>query len=535
VVFEWRCWDNFNIQDAVHENLQAASIDYIHMNSIAIDYDGNIVISSRHLSEVTKINRKTGKIMWRLGGAHNQFRFVNDAYGISYQHDARPVPGKPNQYTVFDDGNYHSPSFSRAVEFKIDTVAMTATKAWEYRHKPDYYTGWMGNVQRLENGNTFIDWADGPLPKANEVTPAGDNVYEANLELQTPCYRAFRFDWESVLKAPYLVAEPYSDKVTLIFNKFGDKDVARYIVYGGLSPNPTTRIDSTTTTSIDLINLINNRQYYFRVTARNAAGLESPFSNQESVQVKFIQPGQNMIQNGDFSSGVNHWTFNLQNGAQAQGSVKSGEYVVIITNGGTQYSDVQLIQESFPLVQGRKYIFEFDARADSKRVMEPRVAQNGGSYIVYSKTGPIVITSQETHYRFPFTMTDPTDYYARAVLNCGTSTITCYFDNVSVKEDVSSEVHSTSPDIPGDFVLHANYPNPFNPTTVINYSVPKPCHVTMKVFDILGREIATLINEEEIPGNFKVEFNADHLSGGIYFYQMKTDGLIFTKKMVLLK
>jgi hypothetical protein len=102
VVFEWRSWDNFEITDAVHENLTNNTIDYVHMNSIAIDYDSNIVISSRHLSEVTKINRKTGEIMWRFGGENNQFTLVNDTYGISYQHDARPVPGKPDQYTIFD-------------------------------------------------------------------------------------------------------------------------------------------------------------------------------------------------------------------------------------------------------------------------------------------------------------------------------------------------------------------------------------------------------------------------------------------------
>ena len=95
------------------QNAWRRTIDYVHINSIAIDYDSNIVISSRHLNELTKINRKTGAVMWRLGGAHNQFIFLNDSYGLSYQHDARPVPGKPDQYTVFDDGNFHSPAFSR--------------------------------------------------------------------------------------------------------------------------------------------------------------------------------------------------------------------------------------------------------------------------------------------------------------------------------------------------------------------------------------------------------------------------------------
>jgi hypothetical protein len=149
VVFEWRSWDNFNIADAVNENLTNSTIDYVHMNSIAIDYDSNIVISSRHLSEVTKINRNTGEVMWRLGGQNNQFTLVDDTYEISYQHDARPVPGKPDHYTIFDNGNSRSPRFSRVVEFRIDTAAMTATKIWEYRHSPDHYTHWMGKTLLL--------------------------------------------------------------------------------------------------------------------------------------------------------------------------------------------------------------------------------------------------------------------------------------------------------------------------------------------------------------------------------------------------
>lgn len=541
VVFEWNCWNNFNIADAVHENLQASTIDYVHMNSIAIDYDGNLVISSRHLSEVTKIDRTTGAIKWRLGGLRNQFAFVNDPYGISYQHDVRPVPGKPNQYTIFDNGNFHSPSFSRAVEFRIDAVMMTATKVWEYRHTPEYYSPWMGNVQRLPNGNTFIDWADNPLPKAYEVTPSGENVYSATFAQGTPCYRAYRFEWASVVRVPYLVAESYPDKVTLIFNKFGDKNVDKYFIYGGLTPNPVTLLDSTTSTSIDLTNLINNYRHYFRVTARNIDGTGSPFSNEENVLVRFTVPGQNMILNGDFSNGSSNWTFNARNGAQAQGSVVNGEFCVTATNSGSAYSDIQLIQESFPMIQGRNYVFEFDARASSNRVIEPRVAQNGGSFIVYSRTGPIVVTPQTQHYRYQFQMTDPTDYVARVVMNCGTSNVTCYIDNVSVKENVPSDVGDKDPDIRKDFVLYSNYPNPFNPTTTIKYSLPEPGHVTVEVFNLVGDLIAKVADVQQSAGLHQREFDGANLSSGVYFYRVEFKpgdnhkSHVSVNKMILLK
>jgi hypothetical protein len=85
------------------------------------------------------------------------------------------------------------------------------------------------------------------------------------------------------------------------------------------------------------------------------------------------------------------------------------------------------------------------------------------------------------------------------------------------------------------FNLLQNYPNPFNPTTTIRYEVPDKNFVTIKVYDILGNEIATLVNEEKPPGTYEVEFNASDLACGIYFYQLKAGDFIDTKKMILLK
>jgi hypothetical protein len=87
-----------------------------------------------------------------------------------------------------------------------------------------------------------------------------------------------------------------------------------------------------------------------------------------------------------------------------------------------------------------------------------------------------------------------------------------------------------------EFILEQNYPNPFNPNTVIKYQIPITSQVTLKVYDILGNEIATLVNEEKSEGNYSYSFTPSAtLSSGIYFYQLKTDNFIHTKKMLLLK
>ncbi len=85
------------------------------------------------------------------------------------------------------------------------------------------------------------------------------------------------------------------------------------------------------------------------------------------------------------------------------------------------------------------------------------------------------------------------------------------------------------------YKLFQNYPNPFNPTTMINYSIPKTSLVTIKVYDILGKEVETLVNEQKAPGNYNIEFNANRLSSGIYFYRMQAGSFVSTKKLIILK
>lgn len=90
-------------------------------------------------------------------------------------------------------------------------------------------------------------------------------------------------------------------------------------------------------------------------------------------------------------------------------------------------------------------------------------------------------------------------------------------------------------EIPSDFELSQNYPNPFNPTTSIRYSIGSRQTVTLKVFDVLGNEVATLVNEEKAGGTYKVDWNADNLSSGIYLYRLQAGDYLQTRKMILLK
>ncbi len=89
--------------------------------------------------------------------------------------------------------------------------------------------------------------------------------------------------------------------------------------------------------------------------------------------------------------------------------------------------------------------------------------------------------------------------------------------------------------MPTDFILKQNYPNPFNPTTVISYQIPVSGNTTLKIYDVLGNEVATLVNEEKPAGSYEVNFDARGLSSGIYFYKLQTGSFVETKKMILMK
>ena len=88
--------------------------------------------------------------------------------------------------------------------------------------------------------------------------------------------------------------------------------------------------------------------------------------------------------------------------------------------------------------------------------------------------------------------------------------------------------------IPNKFGLNQNYPNPFNPTTTISYSISEPATTSLKVYDMLGKEVKTLVNEHQNIGSYNIEFDASFLSSGVYFYIMKAGEFSDIKKLILI-
>ena len=533
--WEWLPWDHLDIGDSYSSDLRRSDVDYSHLNSIAVDYDGHYILSFKHFNEVCKINSTTGEFIWRLGGKNNEFTFINESTMMASQHHARPVHGQPDHYTIYDNSGGGN---SRGVEYALDVDAGTAEKVWEYYD--DRHNHMMGCVQRLDNGHTYIDWSANPPLRACEVDEDNNKVFE--IEVQgISGYRSYRFDWSGVMLKPYLLAETHSDAVVLIFNKFGDTNVKEYEIVGGKTPGASDLITTTSNTYVELTDLDNYAHYYFRVCAKDFSDQRSDYSDEVEVDVQYTIPGTDLIENGDFSGGASGWDFVLQGSAQGSGSVENGEYHVQINHGGTDYWHVQLIQESFPIIQWSTYVLEFDAWADASRLIEPRVAQNGGNYTNYAMISPVYITPQKQHYTFEFEMTDPSDNQARLALNCGTSNADCYFDNISLSEVVENEVPSRPAGRPDRFILSQNYPNPFNGSTTLKYFVPGSSQIEAVVYDIAGKRIADLYNGSKEAGWHSLRFDGADLSSGVYFCRIRgqlesvNQSFSQTQKWILLK
>ncbi len=273
VVFQWRSWDHFQITDT-NQDLTAATIDYVHANAIEPDADGNLLVSERHMDEVTKIDRQSGAIIWRLGGKNNQFNFTNDPGEFSMQHDIRRLPN--GDITLFDNRVNRTPSYSRGVEYQLDEVNKTATLVWYFRNTPDTYSYAMGRVQRLPNGNTLLGWGTALNPSVTEVLPNGTKAFEMTIGGLQASYRVFRYPWQGQpTTPPVLVVNEQAGQPALYYSWNGATDVASYQVYAGATADPTTLIDTPAKTGFENVTPLTNlpdSDCYFQVVPINTQG-----------------------------------------------------------------------------------------------------------------------------------------------------------------------------------------------------------------------------------------------------------------------
>jgi hypothetical protein len=400
VVFQWKSSDHFEITDvnSAEVSLTDSIIDYVHGNSVEWDFDGNILLSSRHLNEITKINRQTGDVMWRMGinARKNEFTFLNDIKGFSHQHDARRIQN--GHITLFDNGNYLFPQYSRALEYQVDEANKTATLVWEGRMNPDIFGGFMGSTQRLAGGGTLIGWGGTFTPPAvTEIHADGYRSFELGLPPGTLSYRAFRFPWRTT--------RFLADVQSIDFG---------VVAVGASHSEP--------------------------ISVRNNTGSEITISCVVSTDPSFSAPG--------FSP-------------------------VTLMPGASTSIDVAFTPSVGGETEGNIYVREVN---DSLLVAQAIAVRGMGSTIV----------SAETPENFQFR-------------------------------------------------LHANTPNPVNGETSIQFELARASHVSLAIYDIRGRKVATLVDEARPAGRYLETWSSVGLPNGLYFYRLRAGEFVDTKKLSVLE
>jgi hypothetical protein len=235
VLFEWRSNEHVGVDESYMPQVApAGNVDYFHLNSIDVDTDGDLLLSARNTSTIYKVDRKSGEVLWRLGGMKSDFA-VDAAASFAYQHDVRRRPD--GTITLFDN-NAAVPgaqTLSRGLRIKLDMKKMRASFVAEYL-APTARTTWaMGDVQQLEDGGVFIGWGtDGSF---TELGPDGSVRLDARFANGSVSYRAFRFDLDAQPKgrpATLVVRNP-DGSLTLYVSWNGSTGVARWQLVAGPS------------------------------------------------------------------------------------------------------------------------------------------------------------------------------------------------------------------------------------------------------------------------------------------------------------
>jgi hypothetical protein len=236
VLWEWHSLDRVSITESYAGPPQKTrfAYDYFHINSIDVDSDGDLLVSARNTWAIYKISRKTGDVLWRLGGYRSDFA-LGKGVRFAWQHDARRQPD--GTITLFD--NQSSPKVgdhSRVLRLAVDEKARKVTAAKVFTH-PDGLSAFAeGNAQALPGGQTMVGWGMGR--RVSELGPDGELLFDVKLPKDVDTYRAFRFAWDGEPPGrPDVAATRGGEKVTVSASWNGATAVTRWQVLAGASPD----------------------------------------------------------------------------------------------------------------------------------------------------------------------------------------------------------------------------------------------------------------------------------------------------------
>ncbi len=272
VLFEWHSLDHVGIAESQAPlPVASAPYDYFHINAVRVDEDGNLLISSRNTWTIYKVDRRTGRVLWRLGGKKSSFALGAGAQ-FAWQHDPEAVGW--NTVRIFD--NEAAPTIlprSRVIWLRHDARSGTATLLRSIEHPAGLSAGSQGNSQALDNGDTFVGW--GATGRFSEFDSEANLLFDAHVPEGDDTYRAYRHVWRGEPDTvPVATAQGNADATTVHAIWNGATEVERWTVLGGASPGALRPVGSSRWSGLDTAISIQPGQAFVRVIAEGRSGDE---------------------------------------------------------------------------------------------------------------------------------------------------------------------------------------------------------------------------------------------------------------------
>lgn len=273
VIWEWHSLGNIKVGETympIPRKIKRP-FDYFHLNSIARDKDGNMLISARHTSGLYKVNRQTGKVMWRMGGKDSDFK-LGKGFRYAYQHDFRRHAN--GTYSIFENGAAGGPlpnraRISKGFIFRINEKKRTAKLLRRYtlggRLAPS-----QGNTQVLPNGNVFVGW--GSLKYCTEFAPDGDVLFDLEYSAINVSYRCYRAPWTGspATSAIGVKSEAAGENSRVFVSWNGDTRVRTWRILAGGATGPLTHSADVPRTGFETMAEIPGQPARFRLVGLDA-------------------------------------------------------------------------------------------------------------------------------------------------------------------------------------------------------------------------------------------------------------------------
>lgn len=273
LLFEWNSWDHIGLTETYQKRSDQKAgtpFDYFHINSISLAPDGNLLIGARNTWAVYKVNRRTGEVIWRLGGKKSDFE-MGPGTQFYWQHHSR-LHG-PDVMTIYDDGaNPPEEKSSRALILAVDEKGMKVTLRRQFIHPHKNVLAMaMGSAQLLPGGGMFVGW--GTSPYFSQFGPDGALLFDASVDKNAPSYRAFTHEWHGHPTAPPALAVRHRPGGATVYASWnGATEVASWKVLAGASDSALTLAGSARRNGFETAIRVPQKGPYFAVRAYSADG-----------------------------------------------------------------------------------------------------------------------------------------------------------------------------------------------------------------------------------------------------------------------